>query len=310
MTQDKIISYKAKEVALKGRGVPAGVQLIQAPSLWKKGINGNNVVVAVLDSGCQMDHPSLQGQIIGGYNFTTDYRSNSANYSDNTGHGTHVCGTIAATKNTTKVVGVAPRVKLLVLKVVTSYGRGHNRWTIQAINYAIKWRGPNQERVRVISMSLAGPDNDPKLYQAVKTAIANNIVFVCAAGNNGNSKSRNQSLYPGGYKEVIQVGSINFNGKISSFTNLNSEIDIYAPGENILSTYLNNGYAKMSGTSMATPHVSGAIALLIQLNEGILKRQLTVSEIYRKLMKCTTEIRSLRSNHQGYRILKLGNYFS
>lgn len=304
----KLISYKVKEGVSKGEHIPSGVDFIQAPSLWKKGIKGNGVVVAVLDSGCQMDHPALKSQIIGGYNFTTDYRGNPQNFSDNTGHGTHVCGTIAAVKNSQNVVGVAPMVKLLVLKVVNSFGSGHNNWTIKAINYAIRWRGPNGERVRVISMSLGGQDNDPSLHQAVKNAIASNIVFVCAAGNYGNSRLKNKSIYPGSYSGVIQVGSINLQGEISSFSNSNSEIDIFAPGENILSTYPNNRYAVLSGTSMATPLVSGAIALLIQYNEGVLRRKITVSEIYRKLMKRTIEIQTDRSNQQGYRILKLGSY--
>jgi major intracellular serine protease len=306
MNQVELISYKVKEVVTKVKAVPSGVEFIQAPTLWKKGIRGNGVVVAVLDSGCQMNHPALQSQIIGGYNFTSDHKGNPKNFSDNTGHGTHVCGTIAAVQNSANVVGVAPKVKLLVLKVVTRYGSGQNKWTIQAINYAIKWRGPNGERVRVISMSLGGPDNDPKLHQAVKNAVANNIVFVCAAGNYVNSLSRYQTIYPGSYNEVIQVGSINMQGEISKFTNTNSEIDIFAPGENILSTYINNGYAVMSGTSMATPHVSGAIALLIQYNETVLNRTITVREIYKKLMNRTIEIPSYMRNQDGYRILKLG----
>ncbi|MFD2443836.1 S8 family peptidase [Bacillus sp. CGMCC 1.16607] len=307
MKQLELISYKVKEVVPKIKSIQDGVKYIEAPSLWKQGIKGDDVVVAVLDSGCQMDHPLLQSQIIGGYNFTTDYKGNPANFSDNTGHGTHVCGIIAASNNST-VVGVAPKVSLLVLKVVTKNGRGDNKWSIQAIEYAIRWRGPNQQRVRVISMSLGGPDNDPKLHQAVKKAVTNNIVFVCAAGNKVTSISRNQSLYPGSYKEVIKVGSINLQGEISSFTNTSPEIDIFAPGENILSTYLNSGYAVMSGTSMATPYVSGAIALLIQYKEGLLRRRLTVSEIYKILMKRTIEGRSNRFKQHEHRILKLARY--
>lgn len=309
MSQLELISYKVKEVVPKQKAVPSGVEFIEAPSLWNRGIRGDDVVIAVLDSGCQMDHPALKSQIIGGYNFTSDYKGNPKNYSDNTGHGTHVCGIIAAKKNSSNVVGVAPRVKLLVLKVVTSNGTGDNKWTVKAINYAIKWRGPNRERVRIISMSLGGKDNDPGLYKAVREAIANDIVFVCAAGNLGNKKTKSRSIYPGSYKGVIQVGSINFQGEISDFSNASSKIDIFAPGENIVSTYPNNRYAMMSGTSMATPLVSGAVALLIQYYEGLLGRELTGTEIYRKLIQRTIEMPN-RSSQKVYRILKLSSYAS
>lgn len=304
MSQVELISYKVKEVVSTAKVVPSGVAFIKAPSFWKQAIRGNGVVVAVLDSGCQMDHPALQSKIIGGYNFTKDYGSDPKNFSDNSGHGTHVCGTIAAGNKSANVVGVAPGVKLLVLKVVNSYGKGETKWAVRAIDYAIKWRGPNGERVRVISMSLGGRDNDPNLHRAVKDAISNNIVFVCAAGNYGNTDLRNHPIYPGSYKEVIQVGSINLDGEISDFSNSNSGIALYAPGENILSTHP-NGYAVLSGTSMATPHVSGSIALLIQYYESYLKRKLTVSEIYEKLMNRTIEMPVASRKKQGYRILRL-----
>ncbi|MDQ0220456.1 major intracellular serine protease [Peribacillus cavernae] len=287
--------------------IPPGIRLIRAPSIWKEGWKGENIVIAVLDTGCQMDHPDLTGQIIDGYNFTSDYNRDHANYSDNNGHGTHVCGTIAASENGSGVVGAAPKAKLLVLKVLTGSGEGETEHITSAINYAIKWTGPQGEKVRIISMSLGGSDNNPSLHSAIKKAVQNNMIVVCAAGNEGDGNSQsNEYNYPGAYQEVVEVGSVNLLRRHSGFSNSNSELDLVAPGEQIVSAYPGNQYATLSGTSMAVPHVSGALALLIEKYEKKRNLPLSEPEIFKQLIKNTVPLGYSKSE-EGNGMLKLNH---
>ncbi|MEK4539172.1 S8 family peptidase [Peribacillus sp. FSL K6-1552] len=261
---------------------------IGADHKWDQNITGKNVVVSVLDTGVDELHPNLSGQVIGGLNFTNDYQGDVSIYKDNNGHGTHVSGIITGKFSTdNNVVGVAPEARILALKVLDMNGIGNVKSLIEAIHYSIDWRGPNQEKVEVINISLGVKQNDPELHEAVKKAVEAQIPVVTAAGNYGDGNIfSNEYLYPGAYQEVIEVGAVDRNNKITSFTNTNEQIDIYAPGVHIVSTYLNGDLITYSGTSMAAPHVSGAIALLkdqvrsnrISLNE---------SEIFSLLCKNT-----------------------
>ncbi|PEO39549.1 S8 family peptidase [Bacillus pseudomycoides] len=293
----RLIPYKVAEVFEEVNEIPLGVKLIKAPEIWDKSEKGKNIVVAVLDTGCQIDHIDLKDRIIGGRNFTTDYNHDPNNFSDNAGHGTHVAGTIAATENNKGVVGVAPEVKLLILKVLNGEESGPYEWIINGINHAVKWEGSNGEKVRVISMSLEGSVNSPQLHQAVKNAVDNDILVVCASGNKGDCSEQTDELaYPGSYQEVVEVGAIDLNKKLACFSNSNKNIDLVAPGdgfflgEGILSTYINGGYAKLFGTSMATPHIAGAAALIIKECEKEFGRTLSEDEIYAQLIKRTTSL--------------------
>lgn len=306
MTKDvRLIPHKLEALATETSEIPAGVKMVGAPSLWEKNEQGQDVVVAVLDTGCQTDHPDLMNQVIGGKNFTDDFSGSDLKFDDNNGHGTHVAGTIAALQNGTGVVGVAPKAKLLICKVLGGDGSGSYDWIIEGIKYATNWRGKNGERVRVISMSLGGPDDVPALHQAVKDAVAQGILFVCAAGNEGDSKEDTyEYAYPGGYNEVIEVGAVDLNGRLSSFSNNNTEVDCVAPGEDIVSTYPGSQYAKLSGTSMATPHVSGVLAVLIHKAEFEFGRKLTEAELYAQLIKHTQAL-GFRKSSEGNGLVKL-----
>ncbi|MFY4777066.1 S8 family peptidase [Metabacillus sp. RGM 3146] len=305
MSNFKLIPFDVEGIRENIFEIPSGIRLIGAPSFWDEGFKGENIVVAVLDTGCQFNHPDLKGQIIGGYNFTKDYFGFPAIFLDNNGHGTHVCGTIAARENGAGVVGVAPKAKLLVLKVLKGSGEGTIESITSAIKYATRWRGPKGEKVRVISMSLGGPNDDSSLHSAIKNAVQNNIIVVCAAGNEGDGNSgTNEYSYPGAYPEVVEVGSVNLQQRLSKFSNSNSEVDLLAPGEEILSTYPKNQYAKLSGTSMAAPHVSGALALLIEKSEKKLNRPLTEPEIFEQLTKYTISLGYPKTD-EGNGMLKL-----
>ncbi|WP_255298255.1 S8 family peptidase [Brevibacillus dissolubilis] len=306
MSDFRLIPYEIESVVTDIKEIPEGVKMIKAPEIWEEGHKGNGVVVAVIDTGCQTDHPDLKGRIVGGKNF-----SNAGNgpddYSDRIGHGTHVAGTIAAVIDGKGVIGVAPEAKLLILQVFDKpvfdprTGRmeegADTQNIIKAIDYAINWKGTGQERVRVISMSLGGPNNDPQLHAAIKRAVENDILVVCAAGNEGSftkggdcSPIKHEYAYPGAYHEVVEVGAVSLDGRFPCFTNTNPELDLAAPGVNILSTYLNSGYARLNGTSMATPHVSGAAALIINQCEKDFGRRLSEPEIYGQLIKRTVSL--------------------
>ncbi|MBT2656087.1 S8 family peptidase [Bacillus sp. ISL-18] len=280
----RLIPYRLIAEVEEVTEVPKGIEMIQAPKVWEQ-TKGKGMTVAILDTGCDVTHPDLRERIIGGRNFTNDDNGNEEVYRDYNGHGTHVAGTIAATENQQGVVGVAPEANLLIVKVLDKNGSGQYEWIINGIYYAI------DQKVDIISMSLGGPEDVPALHEAIQKAVENHILVVCAAGNEGDGQdATNEFDYPGSYNEVISVGAINLDRRISDFSNSNNEVDLVAPGEMILSTYLDGKYAKLSGTSMATPHVSGALALIKAIATESFERELTVTELYAQLIKRTVPL--------------------
>jgi major intracellular serine protease len=280
----RLFPYELVEQLETVNEIPKGVEIIQAPDIWPE-TKGKGITVAVLDTGCDTNHPDLVDRIIGGYNFTKDDGGDSLKFEDYNGHGTHVAGTIAATLNNSGVVGVAPEANLLILKVLGKNGSGQYAWIIKAIQYAM------DQKVDIISMSLGGPNDVKALHDVIIEAVNQNILVVCAAGNDGDGKdSTDEFGYPGFYNEVISVGAVNLERKSSGFTNSNNQVDLVAPGEKIMSTYLNGTFATLSGTSMATPHVSGALALLKVISNSAFERDLTVPELYSQLIKRTVPL--------------------
>lgn len=279
--QVRLIPFKVNEKIELVSEIPKGVEMIEAPKLWEKS-KGKGITIAVLDTGCDVNHPDLKDRIIGGRNFTRDDDGNPDLFNDYNGHGTHVSGTMAATLNGTGVAGVAPEANLLIVKVLDKDGSGQYSWIINGIHYAI------EKKADIISMSLGGPENEKELHQSILNAINQGILVVCAAGNEGDgSYSSDEFAYPGSYNEVISVGAVNFQRQTSEFSNSNNEVDLVAPGEQILSTYLNGQYAILSGTSMATPHVAGALALIKDIENRNFERKLTEPELYAQLIKRT-----------------------
>jgi major intracellular serine protease len=297
MNEMKLMPFVVEEILQNTEKIPDGIKLMKAPELWEEGKWGKGVVVAVLDTGCQLDHPDLKDRIIGGRNFTTDDNGDPDKFSDNNGHGTHVAGTIAAVENGQGVVGMAPQVSLLILKVLDSSGNGGYQSLIEAIDYALQWKGPEGQKVRILSMSLGGGTDDPALHTAIVRATHSGVLVVCAAGNTGQVETQ----FPGSYNEVVGVGAVDLSKKLAPFSTMNKEIDMVAPGVDIVSTYPDSRYASLSGTSMATPHIAGAAALIINQCEKDFERTLTEAEIYAQLCKRTTAL--------GYKKIKEGNGF-
>ncbi len=234
---------------------PPGVSLIAARRIWPS-TRGENTVVAILDTGVDYKHPDLRANIIGGISFVTEEKD----YLDLNGHGTHVAGTIAANNS---ILGVAPQTKILAIKVLGKDGSGSYQGITKGLEYARRWKGPQGEVVNVVNMSLGGPMGDPAQYREIKLAVQAGISVVCAAGNAGDGSDETREIsYPAYYPETIAVGAVDLQTGIANFSNSNDHIDIAAPGVETYSTYPSGKYVKLSGTSMATPHISGAVALI------------------------------------------------
>jgi subtilisin family serine protease len=243
--------YKVEQVFMThSESMDWGLSLMGIPNLWVLG-KGEGAKVGVLDTGCAMNHPDLKDAIVAAKDFT---RSRSGP-EDVQGHGTHVAGTIGARENSSGVVGVAPKCSLYIGKVLGDDGSGSPAGIAAGIDWAIA-RG-----VDIISMSLGAPMPVSQIHAAVKRAVKAGIFVIAAAGNEG--PSPNTIGYPAKYSECICVGSIDRRKQVSRFSSRGQQVDIVAPGDQILSCYPPRGVAKLSGTSMATPFVSGVVALKV-----------------------------------------------
>lgn len=233
--------------------------LVEANMLWKKADYGKDTILAVLDTGCDRNHPGIKGKIIDGYNFTADYKD-PFNFEDNHYHGTHVAGSIVG--EAAGFWGVAPGSRLLIVKVIDQHGRSDIATLIRALSYVLEWRGPNKEKVDLIVMSLGSRKHDPALYDIIRLITQSQILIIAAAGNQGDGNTRTDEYsFPGAYSEVVQVGAVDENLEPAYFSNCNAQLDLVAQGLNIYST-VPKGFAFLSGTSCAVPMVAGVAALL------------------------------------------------
>lgn len=303
----KLLPFEVQGLQSTSFEIPYGVNQLQAPEIWAQDEKGSGIVVAVLDTGVDMFHPDLKPNIIDGRNFTSEGCEDD--YQDLNGHGTHCAGTIAGVENEKGVVGVAPEAKLLIGKVLDSNGSGSYKSIIQGIKWATNWKGKNGEKTRIISMSLGGSYNDKNLEEAILEACAKGIIVVVASGNEGDNREETYEFgYPALYNECITVGAIDENKKIAYFSNNHKQVDVVAGGVDVLSTYPVNQYARLSGTSMATPHIAGAMALLIKLGEKKFKRELTESEIYSLLSKVCCSL-NYEASTEGHGLPELTRFF-
>ena len=285
--------------------IPYGVKMHQAPEIWDHGEKGKGIVVAVLDTGIDMNHPDLKNNIIGGRNFTPEGWSED-NFRDGNGHGTHVAGTISANG---KIKGIAPDAKILVCKVLDSTGSGNYHSIVAGVKYATNWVGANGERVRIINMSLGGRYKDKNLEKAILEACAKGIIVVVASGNEGDGDGETFEYgYPALINECVTVGACDEDRHIAYFSNNHLQVDVTGAGVDVLSTWINGGYARISGTSMATPHIAGVLAMLIKLGEKKFRRELTESEIFGMLTKVCCSL-GYKASAEGNGLPELTRFF-
>jgi subtilisin family serine protease len=286
LQHDPRVAYVEADMlhTIDAQTVPTGISRIFAPGNGNIDIDGADdyrvdVDVAVIDTGVDFQHPDLN--VVGGVNcyswipWSSTCRSGG---DDDHYHGTHVAGTIGALDNGMGVVGVAPGARIWAVKVLSSSGSGYSSQIIAGID----WVAANAGTIEVANMSLGGAGFSQAEYDAIQGAVNAGVAFAVAAGNEA-ADANNYS--PGGFDNVLSVSALaDFDGlpgalgastcrpdeddTLADFSNWGPEIDVAAPGVCILSTYpIEQGeYGTISGTSMASPHAAGALALLASAN--------------------------------------------
>ena len=257
---------------------------------------GRGVVVAVIDTGCDLEHIDIKNNLLKGINII----DKSKDPQDDNGHGSHVCGMIAAENNGLGMVGVSPKVKILPVKALDSKGNGSLRNVIEGIIWAA------DAGADFITMSLGASNSNDQLEKAIQYASLKGSVVFAAAGNSGENT---EILYPARYKNVISIGAIDENLSRTSFTCSGEDLDFLSPGHNIFSIAPNSGYAIMSGTSMSNPFAVGCAALLLSHNRQHKKFSLRSAQDYidvlSKVCIDIPEERYRSRKYQGNGIIKL-----
>jgi len=284
-----------------------GADLVKAPEVWAHGYTGQGVVVAVVDTGVDYNHEDLRNNIWtntneiagngidddgNGYiddNYGWNFSGNNNNTLDINGHGTHVSGTIAGENNNYGVTGIAYDAKIMPVKVLNDSGSGSYSSISKGIRYAVD-NGAN-----VINLSLGGASANRTLESAINYASSKGVIVVMAAGNDGDSLPDYPARYA--YKSGIAVGAVDRNNNMPDFSNRSGTNEISyvtAPGVKVYSSVPNNQYATYNGTSMATPHVAGVVALMLSANPNLTDAQ--VRQIVTETAENTTQTTSSSFN--------------
>jgi thermitase len=220
---------------------------------WDLTKGSEDIIVAVIDTGVDLNHDDLANQLVKGYNAVDEQSSPM----DDVGHGTHVAGVISAVVNNTEgVAGMSWYNKVMPIKVLDHTGSGSTYAVAQGIIWA------TDHGAKVINMSLGNYANAEFLHDAVKYAFDHDVVLIAATGNDNTQDPG----YPAAYPEVLAVSATDWNQNRASFSNYGNYVDVMAPGENIASTYPDNQYAALSGTSMASPHAAALAAMIRSTN--------------------------------------------
>jgi len=257
---------------------------VEAEEAWNTTTGDKEIIVAVIDTGVQHTHKELKQQMwvnkaekkgkkgvdddgngyvddVYGYDFAND----DGDPMDDNGHGTHCAGTIGADHNRGSIKGVMGKLKIMGLKFLTKRGSGTTASAIKSIDYARK------NGAHIMNNSWGGGGYSKLLEEAIERANDEGIVFVAAAGNS-RSNNDEKDNYPSNYEvdNVVAVASHTKSDSLSFFSSYGkTKVDVSAPGSSILSTWIGGGYKTISGTSMATPHVSGIVGLMLAKDGGM-----------------------------------------
>jgi subtilisin family serine protease len=269
--------------------MPWGVKRVGASDAWTR-TQGEGVKVAVIDTGIDATHPDLAGQVAGGFNALTGAKPDA--WQDDQGHGTHVAGTIAAKRDGQGVVGVAPKARLYAVKVLDKDGNGNYSDVIAGIEWAAS------HGIKIANMSLGADEGSEPLHRAVQAALKAGMTIVAAAGNSGGTVG-----FPGSYEETIAIGASDVNDKVAEFSSRGPEVDFIAPGVDVLSDKMGGGTVSLSGTSMATPHMTGLAALAIGAGAN------SPSAIRAALARAAKPLTGLTPDMQGGGLVLAGGLF-
>jgi thermitase len=247
-----------------------GPAAVSAPAAWSVTLGSSNIVIAIVDTGVDDSHPDLASKIVGEYSYVGTIK-------DGFGHGTHVAGIAAgATNNNVGVAGMCPNCGILSVKVLNDQGSGYMSDVASGIIYAAS------HGARVISLSLGGSGRSETLHSALDYALANNALPVCAMGNSASASNTPEPAY---WHDCLSVVATDQNGAKASFSNYGVKANVAAPGVAILSTMptypvtlttkygYSMNYDALSGTSMATPMISGIAGLMLSQNPSLTPRQ-------------------------------------
>lgn len=223
------------------------------PKMWQK-TQGEGVIIAVLDTGCDLTHEDLKDNLLPGMNVIDPKNPPQ----DENGHGTHVTGILVAANNELGVVGVCPKAKVMPVKVLDDKGSGNMLTVAMGIRWAV------DHGAHMISTSIGTPMKIQQVRKAIQYAAEKGVPTFVSAGNG----AKTSLYYPANYPETISVGAIDSNFRKANFSNVGTNLDFMAPGVDILSTVPTNWYAVLSGTSMAQPFCCGVGALLLSYSRS------------------------------------------
>ncbi|WP_428564111.1 MAG: S8 family peptidase [Solidesulfovibrio sp. DCME] len=290
LVKNPVAAVPANEV------VDWGLEALGVPGLWSM-TRGEGIKIGVIDTGADLKHTDLVGAIADSRTFGV---RDGAEAWDHIGHGTHVCGIIAARDNNQGIIGVAPRSKLYIAKVLDCEEDLDADVIAEAIDWCV------EKGVDIINISLALYDGSDALEEAVERAVEANVAIVAAAGNEGNYQDF--ICYPAKYRGVLCVGSVDRNRKLSPTSSVGNRLDLLAPGEEIYSTFPLGIYAKLSGTSMACPFVTGIAALVLARHRDYKPVSTTPcdtpAQLREHLLASATPIKTAESvNYTGFRVI-------
>ncbi|MGB3904320.1 MAG: S8 family peptidase, partial [Anaerolineae bacterium] len=259
LTQDPRVEYAEVDYAVHATIIPNdtryylqwGPAKIQAPAAWDVTVGSSDLIIAVVDTGVDLNHPDLNDKIVAGW----DYANDDSDPQDDHGHGTHVAGIAAAeTNNLQGIAGISWAARIMPVKVLDEHGDGYYSDVADGVHYACN------NGAKIINLSLGGSNPSSTLKDALEDAYEDGCLMVAAAGNGGNAVD-----YPGRYPETMAVAATNQSDTRAGFSDYGPEIDVAAPGVYIYSTLWNDKYGWKDGTSMAAPHVAGQAALIWSL---------------------------------------------